>query len=102
MKKPLEGKSTLNSNYAKSYQASGPNQSQFVNSDNKKKISNPYTFTRTNTTKNLGLTSKFSKKMNEGVSGQTYDTDTESIRFTRLREKSLPSTQATFQYKNYR
>ena len=55
-------------------------------------MANPYTFTRTNTVKNLGLTSKFSKKINEGIIGQTYDTDSESLRFTRLREKSLPST----------
>ena len=73
-----------------------------MNSDNKKKISNPYTFTRTNTSKNLGLTSKFSKKMNEGLNGQAYDTDTESIRFNRLREKSLPSTQPSALYKNFR
>ena len=34
---------------------------QYGPSSDKKKFPNPYAFTRTNTSKNLGLTSKFSK-----------------------------------------
>jgi len=84
-------KVTIASSYSKNYAAGNTSQVHYGHSDNKKKFSNPYTFNRTNTSKNLGLTSKFSKKMSDGVNTHSYETDTESIRFSRLREKSLPA-----------
>ena len=84
-------KVNIGSNYSKNYSAANPNQIHYGHSDNKKKFSNPYTFSRTNTSKNLGLTSKFSKKIGDGLNTHSYETDTESIRFSRLREKSLPA-----------
>jgi hypothetical protein len=84
-------KVNIGSNYSKNYSAANTNQIHYGHSENKKKFSNPYTFSRTNTSKNLGLTSKFSKKIGDGVNTHSYETDSESIRFTRLREKSLPS-----------
>jgi len=95
-------KVTIGSSYSKNYSAANTNQIHYGHSDNKKKFSNPYTFSRTNTSKNLGLTSKFSKKIGDGLNTHSYETDNESIRFSRLREKSLPAAQSTIHQRDFR